>query len=612
MASNSIKNAFASLINESSNRKWLILTGGIITAGIGGYFLYKKLKISPASDLPPTSASDECCSTSSGSSKAPQKTPFAFGDHNKTVVDVLDQAKEMKNEGNKFFGDHKYSEAIDRYTKAIEMCPKEQTTDLSMFYQNRAATYEKLGDSEKVIDDCTRALGFNKTYVKALHRRATASEKLGKLKDAWHDFFKCCILENFQREETAVRASNCVKKLSHDQAVEYMRKRRLESAPMPFSKTVIKATLRSFGCDPIFSSLGQYDEKNFEVNGQIVGGADSGDFTSPYEEIRRMLKAQNYEKVVQLCSEYVNQREPINTDEPAPPHFFQCLLLRSLLYNLCGAHEKACQDTDRVLEIVKLLEENELGKSTLADPTADDIKCSAKMMTAFGYHLAGDLEKALKELTDAETLAPKNADVFSLRGQIRLLHNGSIEEARLDFDRSINLKPRFIHYRIQLLACQAKNATENQNPSMMSSIMDQIKNLVVENPSDIDANMFFAQLLLEIEQIADASRHLDVAMRLDPNSADILAQKALVEMYSNRQESGLRMLNRALEVDPYCLMALEILAQHYSKLSDVPKMTECFDKALQVARSEAEVAHFISLRENALLNMQMAEEMLIS
>lgn len=38
----------------------------------------------------------------------------------------------------------KYDEAIARYNKAIDVCPKENTEDLATFYQNRAAAYEQL------------------------------------------------------------------------------------------------------------------------------------------------------------------------------------------------------------------------------------------------------------------------------------------------------------------------------------------------------------------------------------------------------------------------------------------------------------------------------------
>lgn len=55
----------------------------------------------------------------------------------------LDRAQAAKNKGNKYFKAGKYENAIQCYTEAIALCPTEQKTDLSTFYQNRAAAYEQ-------------------------------------------------------------------------------------------------------------------------------------------------------------------------------------------------------------------------------------------------------------------------------------------------------------------------------------------------------------------------------------------------------------------------------------------------------------------------------------
>ena len=58
--------------------------------------------------------------------------------------DPLAKAIACKNKGNKYFRGGRYELAIKCYTEAIELCPKAKETDLSTFYQNRAAAYEQL------------------------------------------------------------------------------------------------------------------------------------------------------------------------------------------------------------------------------------------------------------------------------------------------------------------------------------------------------------------------------------------------------------------------------------------------------------------------------------
>ena len=64
--------------------------------------------------------------------------------------DALDQALAAKNKGNKYFKGGKYDLAIRCYTEAIEMCPTDNSIDLSTFYQNRAAAHDQLEDLEMV------------------------------------------------------------------------------------------------------------------------------------------------------------------------------------------------------------------------------------------------------------------------------------------------------------------------------------------------------------------------------------------------------------------------------------------------------------------------------
>ena len=49
-----------------------------------------------------------------------------------------------KNKGNKYFRGGRYELAIKCYTEAIDLCPNSKKSDLSTFYQNRAAAYEQM------------------------------------------------------------------------------------------------------------------------------------------------------------------------------------------------------------------------------------------------------------------------------------------------------------------------------------------------------------------------------------------------------------------------------------------------------------------------------------
>lgn len=110
------------------------------------------------------------------------------------LTDLTDEKREelallAKNRGNKYYVGRQYEKAIELYTKAIGYYePNDART--AVFYSNRAACWSNLNENEKVIEDCDRALVVDARYVKALLRRGTALEKLGRLEDALHGTFR--------------------------------------------------------------------------------------------------------------------------------------------------------------------------------------------------------------------------------------------------------------------------------------------------------------------------------------------------------------------------------------------------------------------------------------
>lgn len=62
----------------------------------------------------------------------------------------LEQAIDYKNKGNEQFRRAEFQDAIEFYDKAIHNCPSTNITELSTFYQNRAAAYENLKNWEAV------------------------------------------------------------------------------------------------------------------------------------------------------------------------------------------------------------------------------------------------------------------------------------------------------------------------------------------------------------------------------------------------------------------------------------------------------------------------------
>ena len=146
----------------------------------------------------------------------------------------------MKDAGNKAYGSKEYKQAIELYAKAIICKPD------PIFYSNRAACYNALGDWEKVVEDTTAALSLNNEYVKALNRRANAYEHLGRNGDALLDYTASCIIDAFSNEQSAQSVERLLKKVAEAKGKEMFASR---DGKLP-SSIFVRNYLQSYRAQP--------------------------------------------------------------------------------------------------------------------------------------------------------------------------------------------------------------------------------------------------------------------------------------------------------------------------------------------------------------------------
>ena len=122
------------------------------------------------------------------------------------------KCNQFKQEGNEKFKEKCLDEAINLYSKAIDLCPLSDIKERSILFNNRAAAYfhkdgelseqtneeevnevdekDELGETEctvkkeswleKCVADCTTSIDLNPSYVKPYLKRAQANRKIGK------------------------------------------------------------------------------------------------------------------------------------------------------------------------------------------------------------------------------------------------------------------------------------------------------------------------------------------------------------------------------------------------------------------------------------------------
>jgi small glutamine-rich tetratricopeptide repeat-containing protein alpha len=74
-------------------------------------------------------------------------------------------AEKLKQKGNSLMSGKSYEEAIEAYTKAIELDPTNP-----VYYSNRAAAYSSKADHLSAVGDAEKAIEADSSYVKGYHR----------------------------------------------------------------------------------------------------------------------------------------------------------------------------------------------------------------------------------------------------------------------------------------------------------------------------------------------------------------------------------------------------------------------------------------------------------
>merc|ERR1712123_96768 len=100
-----------------------------------------------------------------------------------------ENSKKLKDSGNEAFKSGNFENALDNYGKALTVDPMNKSLN-SKLYFNRATVHSKLGDLQKCVGDCTKALDNDPNYLKPLLRRAKSYVELKDFVNAVKDYEK--------------------------------------------------------------------------------------------------------------------------------------------------------------------------------------------------------------------------------------------------------------------------------------------------------------------------------------------------------------------------------------------------------------------------------------
>lgn len=518
-----------------------------VLLGAGCYYLYYTNK--------------DRCQNSGDSSKSDSKNKMK-------QLSPKEHLNHLKQIGNQNFSRNNYDIAIDHYTKAIEFGQTLNQVDgikpdeFAVFYQNRAACNFELGDYQKVVSDCDKAIELKDNYVKAYVKRAKAYERMEKFDKAMVDAFSANLLDKFQSQSNMSLAESIVKASSKIKAAEAMKTHK----PSWSSAQTIKNYFAAFVYDPIKEKLG-------DVNPSV-------------------------ESLQQLLDE-ANKQE--NDDDPFS------ILVRGTCASLMGDLETANEAFEKLIgmddeKVAPRLKANALIKKAalvMSDPSSD----SSTIEKDFNQtqHI---LDRAIK-------LDPDNPDIYLHKSQAFALTE-KLDEAMINLDKTIELKEDLHSAIAQKFYIEFKLITRNPNGGMEKAkkLLNKFKEAVKQYPDSIPIHEMYAQILTEIMYFEEADQVLQDMTKLDPLNGNVYVSRALLQFQmKNDPDEVTNLLKEALRIDPKIIFAYEILGSIETQRGRTDEAIKIFETALKHAQTEAEFTRCYSLLDSAISQRAAAEHL---
>ncbi|XP_077198183.1 mitochondrial import receptor subunit TOM70 isoform X3 [Paroedura picta] len=490
----------------------------------------------------------------------------------------LDRAQAAKNKGNKYFKAGKYEQAIQCYTEAISLCPSEKNADLSTFYQNRAAAYEQLQKWKEVAQDCTKAVELNPKYVKALFRRAKAHEKLDNKKECLEDVTAVCILEGFQNQQSMLLADKVLKLLGKEKAKEKYKNRE----PLMPSPQFIKSYFSSFTDDIISQPLlrGEKSDEDKDKEGEASVVKDN----CGYLKAKKYMEEENYDKIISECTKEI---------EAKGKYMAEALLLRATFYLLIGNANAAKPDLNQVIDMEDA--NVKLRANALIKRGSMYMQQQQPMLSTQDFNMAADID-------------PQNADVYHHRGQLKILLD-QVEEAVEDFDECIRLRPDSALAQAQKCFALYRQAYTGNNALQVQAAMKGFEDVIKKFPRCAEGYALYAQALTDQQQFGKADEMYDKCIDLEPDNATTYVHKGLLQLqWKQDLDKGLELISKAIEIDNKCDFAYETMGTIEVQRGNLDKAIEMFNKAINLAKSEMEMAHLYSLCDAAYAQTEVAKK----
>jgi mitochondrial import receptor subunit TOM70 len=287
------------------------------------------------------------------------------------------------------------------------------------------------------------------------------------------------------------------------------------------------------------------------------------------------LDQKDFSKIIPACT------EEIESSESEGLYKMEATLLRATFYLLTGRFVEASVDLETVI--------------TNQDASAK-VKVNALIKRASLKMQTENPEGCFDDFSQAEKLDPENSDVYHHRGQVfTLLEN--MTEAIQDFEKAVKFAPDEGLLYVHKTYAEYRRALMSQDSNLLNEIMEQFSIAIDKFPTCVECYSLMAQVLSDQGQYQAADSFFKKSIDLDPENATLYVHRGVLQLqWQGNINTALSYIQNAIDVDDKCEFAYETLGTIEVQRANLEKAIDCFEKAINLAKSEMELVHLYSLK----------------
>ncbi|OWK00537.1 TOMM70 [Cervus elaphus hippelaphus] len=226
-----------------------------------------------------------------------------------------------------------------------------------------------------------------------------------------------------------------------------------------------------------------------------------------------------------------------------------------------------------------------------------EVKENSGYLKAKQYMEEENYDKIISECSkEIDAQGKYMAEALLLRATFYLLI-GNANAAKPDLDQVISLQEANV--KLKILLDQVEEAVAD---------FDECIRLRPESAL-AQAQKCFALALTDQQQFGKADEMYDKCINLEPDNATTYVHKGLLQLqWKQDLDKGLELISKAIEIDNKCDFAYETMGTIEVQRGNMEKAIDMFNKAINLAKSEMEMAHLYSLCDAAHAQTEVAKK----